>query len=88
MDPEMRVIAGRLGHESTLYKDGHHIKDLSYLNRDIKDIIVIEDDVSKIKFHPDNVIQLSLFEGDKSDRELYDIIPFLEHIANPQLDVR
>ena len=88
LDPEYRMITGRLGHECTLLKDGHYVKDISYLNRDIKDIIVIENQADKVKFHPHNVIELPLWTGDRSDRELYDIIPFLEHVASPGLDVR
>jgi len=39
LDPHGQIIAGRIGHESTLLKDGKYIKDLSYMNRDIKDIV-------------------------------------------------
>lgn len=88
LDPEMQMIGGRLGHESTLLKDGRYIKDLSYMNRDIKDIVCIEFDADKFYYHKDNVIKISQWEGDTSDRELIDLIPFLEHLANPRLDVR
>jgi TFIIF-interacting CTD phosphatase-like protein len=36
------MIVGRFGRESTLLKDGKYIKDLSYLNRPIKDIVYID----------------------------------------------
>lgn len=88
LDPEMQMIGGRLGHESTLLKDGRYIKDLSYMNRDIKDIVCIDFEPEKFYYHQDNVIKISQWEGDNLDRELLDLIPFLEHLATPGLDVR
>ncbi len=74
------MIHGRLGREATLLKNGKYIKDLSYLNRDLKDVLYVDFDDSKAEFHKDNVLILPLWEGDPSDRELYDIMPFLESI--------
>mmetsp|Transcript_8168 Transcript_8168/g.7249 ORF Transcript_8168/g.7249 Transcript_8168/m.7249 type:complete len:152 (+) Transcript_8168:743-1198(+) len=84
----MQMIGGRLGHESTLLKDGRYIKDLSYMNRDIKDIVCVDFDPQKFYYHQDNVIKISQWEGETEDRELIDLIPFLEHMAAPGLDVR
>jgi len=75
------MIVGRLGRESTLLKDGKYIKDLSYLNRDLKDVIYIDFDDEKASFHKENVILLPRWEGDSDDRELYDIMPFLENLG-------
>lgn len=69
---------GRLGRESTLLKNGLYIKDLSYMNRDLRDIIYIDFDDEKVQFHKDNAVVLPRWEGDPNDRELYDIMPFLE----------
>lgn len=44
------MIAGRLGRESTLLKNGKYVKDLSYLNRDVKDIVYIDFDDDKAEF--------------------------------------
>lgn len=72
------MIHGRLGRESTLLKNGKYIKDLSYMNRDLKEIIYVDFDENKCEFHKDNVLVLPFWEGEPSDRELYDIMPFLE----------
>ena len=69
---------GRLGRESTLLKNGKYVKDLSYMNRDLKDIIYIDFSDEKVEFHKDNALILPLWEGNADDRELYDIMPFLE----------
>jgi len=72
------MIQGRLGRESTLLKNGVYVKDLSYMNRNIKEIIYIDSTDEKVMFHKGNCIILPRWEGDSSDRELYDILPFLE----------
>jgi import inner membrane translocase subunit TIM50 len=45
-------------------ENGEYLKDLSYLNRDLKKVIVIEKDQNVIKKHPNNAIFLSEFKGD------------------------
>ena len=81
LDPTYQMIVARLGRESTLLKDGKYVKDLSYLNRDVKDIIYLDFEDDKAEFHKDNVIILPRWEGDSSDRELYDLMPFLDNIG-------
>jgi import inner membrane translocase subunit TIM50 len=78
LDPEYRMIMGRFGRENTLLKDGKYIKDLSYMNRDVKNMIYIDFTDEAVAFHQDNCILLPKFEGDTSDRELVDLIPFLD----------
>ena len=88
LDPKGQIISGRLGHESTLLKDGHYIKDLSYMGRDIRDMVVIDFAAEKVGNHPNNVIVLPRWEGDREDRELISLTPFLEHLAQQEYDVR
>lgn len=76
------MIIARLGRESTLLKNGKYVKDLSYLNRDLKDVIYIDFHDDNVEFHKDNAILLPMWGGDMTDRELYDIMPFLENLAN------
>ena len=89
LDPYQQMIMGRLGRESTVFNNGKYIKDLSYLNRDLKDIIYIDFSDEKVEFHKDNAIIIPRWSGDSSDRELYDILPFLENLGqNYGADVR
>lgn len=82
LDPTYQMIVARLGRESTLLtKEGNYVKDLSYMNRDLKDVIYIDFDEEKAQFHKDNVIVLPRWEGDMADRELYDLMPFLENLG-------
>ena len=88
LDPNYEMIAGRLGRESTLLRNGIYVKDLSYMNRPIKEIVYIDFNDEKVEFHKDNCIILPRWEGDRSDRELYDILPFLESLSQSKGDVR
>lgn len=72
------MIIGRFGREQTLLKDGKYIKDLSYLNRPIKDIVYIDFNDEAVAFHKTNAIIIPKFEGDLDDRSLVDLVPFLE----------
>lgn len=43
LDPKQQIFRGAFGRESTaLSKDGKYVKDLSYLNRNLKDVIYID----------------------------------------------
>ena len=81
LDPQYQMIMARLGRESTLLKNGKYIKDLSYLNRDMKDVVYLDFSDEKAEFQKDNVIILPRWEGSMDDRELYDIMPFLENLG-------
>jgi len=72
------MIHGRFGRESTLLKDGKYIKDLSYLNRPVKDIVYIDFTDDYVDFHKENCIIIPKFDGDKEDKALLDLLPFLE----------
>ena len=52
------------------------------MNRDLKDVVYLDFQDDKVEFHKDNAIILPLWEGEPSDRELYDIMPFLESKYN------
>ena len=72
------MIQGRFGRENTVMKNGKYVKDLSYINRPVKDIIYIDFSDECIDFHKDNAIILKKFEGQEDDRDLIDLIPFLD----------
>jgi import inner membrane translocase subunit TIM50 len=53
---------------------------LSYLNRDLSKVIIIDTNPSHTKKQPENAIILKPWEGDVKDKELVSLIPFLEYI--------
>lgn len=74
----MMMISGRLGRESTALKNNMYIKDFSYLGRPIKEVVYIDFTDDTVPYHKDNTIILPQWEGEVSDRELIDLIPFLD----------
>jgi len=79
----------RLYREATRFVDGKIVKDLSYLNRDLSKVIMLDTDPDHVSTHPENAVVLPKWNGDPKDKGLIAMIPFLESIAiyNPP-DVR
>ncbi|PYH90530.1 TFIIF-interacting CTD phosphatase [Aspergillus ellipticus CBS 707.79] len=80
LDP-YRIIRWPLFREATRYKDGEYIKDLSYLNRDLSKVILIDTKEEHARLQPENAIVLDKWRGDSKDKTLVALIPFLEYLA-------
>jgi carboxy-terminal domain RNA polymerase II polypeptide A small phosphatase len=76
LDPH-NVIRTRLFRESCVYYEGNYVKDLSLLDRDLSQVIIIDNSPSSYMFHPENAIDCSSFIDDPNDRELDQIGAFL-----------
>ncbi|KAK2756995.1 mitochondrial inner membrane protein required for protein import [Arachnomyces sp. PD_36] len=88
LDP-YRIIRWPLFREATRYKDGEYIKDLSYLNRDLSKVVLIDTQAAHAKYQPENAIILDKWQGDPKDKSLVALIPFLEYMAGMGIeDVR
>lgn len=86
LDPN-RVIRTRLFRESCVYFEGNYVKDLSLLDRDLKDSIIVDNSPNSYIFHPENAIDCSSYIDDPNDRELDQIGAFLKGIKDIK-DVR
>eukprot|EP01029_Cantina_marsupialis_P025885 TRINITY_DN687259_c0_g1_i2.p1 TRINITY_DN687259_c0_g1~~TRINITY_DN687259_c0_g1_i2.p1 ORF type:complete len:342 (-),score=93.07 TRINITY_DN687259_c0_g1_i2:303-1307(-) len=75
----------RLFRDSTLYKKGRHIKDLSRLNRELNKVIMLEVNPADC-MQNENVLTLSKYEGDRMDNELFEIEAFLESLVMENVD--
>ncbi|KAL3468388.1 HAD-like domain-containing protein [Aspergillus heterothallicus] len=80
LDP-YRIIRWPLFREATRYKDGEYIKDLSYLNRDLSKVILIDTKEEHARLQPQNAVILDKWDGNPKDKTLVALIPFLEYIA-------
>ncbi|PWY91140.1 import inner membrane translocase subunit tim-50 mitochondrial precursor [Aspergillus heteromorphus CBS 117.55] len=80
LDP-YRIIRWPLFREATRYKDGEYIKDLSYLNRDLSKVILIDTKEEHARLQPENAIVLDKWNGNPKDKTLVALIPFLEYLA-------
>jgi len=85
LDPN-GMIMYRLFRDATRYYEGTHVKDLSALNRDLSKVIMIDCDEKAASENSRNAIVLKKWEGDPSDRTLFDLIPFLQTIATSNVE--
>jgi len=92
LDPQMKYFTHHLFRESTLYKNGQYIKDLSRLNRPLSRTIIIDDDAAAFQLQKENGIKVRPFAdiNDQSDTTLTDLIPLLKRLAKkpPSTDLR
>lgn len=87
LDPFHLILP--LFREATKYEDGEIVKDLSYLNRDLSKVIIIDTNPKHVRNQPENAIILEPWKGDPKDTDLVSMIPFLEYIHTMQYsDVR
>jgi carboxy-terminal domain RNA polymerase II polypeptide A small phosphatase len=65
-----KVVRSRLFRESCVYYEGSYVKDLSIINRDLSQTIIVDNSPNSYIFHPENAIDCSSFIDDPNDREL------------------
>lgn len=68
----------RLFRDSTRALNGEIVKDLSYLNRDLSKVIIVDTHPEHVRLQPENAIVYPKWTGQKNDRGLIELIPFLE----------
>ena len=82
LDPNSQYIMYRLFRDATRYVDGHHKKDLSALNRDLKKVIVVDWNENVVDCNRENALLLQKWEGDNADRALIGLAQLLQGILN------
>lgn len=70
----------RLFLDSTTMENGHSVKNLAQLNRNIGRVVAIDTDKHRTK-QPENTIVLSKFDGSASDHTLLEVLAFFEVMA-------
>ncbi|XP_060754041.1 mitochondrial import inner membrane translocase subunit TIM50 [Neoarius graeffei] len=80
IDPQGFVMY-RLFRDATRYMEGHHIKDVSCLNRDTSKVIIVDCKREAFSLQPFNGMALRKWDGNSEDRTLYDLAAFLKTIA-------
>ena len=81
IDAVPSFISGALYRTDTRYVDGKYVKDLAYLNRDLARVVMLEANPDAWAANPDNTVKLPPWAGDRADKGLIDLIPFLEYLA-------
>jgi len=86
LDPK-GFVKIRLFREACVQHYGNYVKDLSLLGRRLEDTLIIDNSPFSYMFQPDNAIPITSWFNDKTDRELYDLVPFLLEQIVPSEDV-
>lgn len=63
--------------DTTLYRNGHHIKDLSRLNRPLEKVILVDHDPGAFSLQPDNALRIPKWDGNMDDTALIDLAKLL-----------
>jgi Dullard-like phosphatase family protein len=86
LDPK-GFCTGRLFREACVQHYGNYVKDLSLLGRELKHSLIIDNSPFSYLFQQDNAIPITSWFNDKNDRELYDLLPFLNQTIAEADDV-
>lgn len=73
-----RVIAHRLYRDSCKEVDGRFVKDLSDLGRDLKRVVIVDDNPNSYTLQPRNAVPVRPFVDDLEDRELSHLVSFFK----------
>ena len=61
---------------------GYFVKDLKKLRRPLNKVLLVDDIAGSALNHPDNLIKISPWQGEKQDNALYgELLPILDQIA-------
>lgn len=77
VDPKRR-ISHRLYRDSCREVDGKLVKDLSEMGRDLKRVVIVDDNPNSYAKQPENAIPIRPFINDLGDQELWKLIKFFE----------
>jgi import inner membrane translocase subunit TIM50 len=78
LDPYHFFIQYHLFRESCKVHNGQVVKDLSYINRDLSKVIVLDTEPEVLPGHMNNAVIVPKWKGQPGDKGLVSLIPFLE----------
>jgi len=76
-----RVVQYRLFREACVQHYGNYVKDLRQLGRPLEHSIIVDNSPFSYMFQPENAIPIATWFHDKNDRQLYDLLPFLDSLV-------
>uniref|UniRef100_A0A8C9SFB5 CTD (carboxy-terminal domain, RNA polymerase II, polypeptide A) small phosphatase like 3 n=2 Tax=Scleropages formosus TaxID=113540 RepID=A0A8C9SFB5_SCLFO len=81
LDSEKKSFRHRLYREDCFCVLGHYVKDLGVLERDLAKTVVLGTAPHTFPYHVMNMIPIKSWTGDKEDKELQKLVPYLEKLS-------
>ncbi|XP_046906239.1 CTD small phosphatase-like protein 3 [Hypomesus transpacificus] len=81
LDPRRKLFRHRLYQVDCTCVLGHYVKDLGVLQRDLAKTVVLDNAPHTYPYHLMNMIPIKSWSGDKEDKELQKLIPYLERLS-------
>ncbi|XP_066551922.1 CTD small phosphatase-like protein 3 isoform X1 [Amia ocellicauda] len=82
LDPQRKIIRHRLYQDDCFCISGHYIKDLTVLKRDLAKTVIVDNTPHVVPYHLMNMIPIQSWFGNRDDRELLTLIPYLEKLSD------
>ncbi|XVF27431.1 hypothetical protein REPUB_Repub14bG0106100 [Reevesia pubescens] len=77
LDPK-GLISHRLYRDSCKEMEGKFVKDLSEMGRDLRSVVIVDDNPNAYSLQPENAVAIRSFVEDGEDRELEKLVKFFE----------
>ena len=75
------LVKGKFFRQDCIFNNGLYIKDLFKVTKDLKDVIIIDNNPSSYMNNEDNGIPIKTWYDDLNDNELIKLIPILKHLS-------
>ena len=82
-----KLTSGRLYRQHCLFNHGLYLKDIKIIQKDLKDVIIIDNNPVSYVMNQDNGLPILTWYDDLNDRELINFIPLLKYLSTED-DVR
>ena len=81
------LTKGRLFREHCLFKHGLYLKDLKNIGKNLKDVVIIDNNPASYALNQDNGLPILTWYEDLNDKELINLIPLLKYLSTVE-DIR